>query len=57
MFPGLSCHFELIFGLMTCPKYYLSEVEKAMFQVVACKYEIIFFLLTSPKCDLCDDDD
>jgi len=40
------------FFLLTSPKCYLGDVEKAMFQVFACHFEIIFGLLTIIKCDM-----
>jgi len=54
MIQGIACHFELIFGLLTIKKCYLSEFEKAMFQVVARHSETIFSLLNTIKCGLCE---
>jgi len=45
-------HRELIFFLLTSPKCYLGEVEKAMFQGLACHFELIFGLFIIPICDL-----
>jgi len=50
MLHGLICHFYLIFGLLINKKCDLSEVDKAMFQVVARHCELIFCLLTQQKC-------
>jgi len=45
-------HWELIFSLLTSPKFVLVEVEKAMFESVACYFQLLFGLLTIPECDL-----
>ena len=46
MFQWLSCHFKIIFVLLTIPKSDLGEVEITLFQVVARHSELIFSLLT-----------
>ena len=40
--------------LFTSPKCDLSNVEKAMFEVLAVHFHLIFFLLTNPECDFCE---
>jgi len=40
-------HLKVIFCLLTSPKFYFGEFQKAMVQVVASYWELIFFLLTS----------
>ena len=47
-------HLYVILCLLTSPKFYFGEVEKAMFQVVRRHWELIFFILIIPKCDLGD---
>jgi len=44
MFQGVACHFELIFGFLTIPKFDLGEFEKAMFQGFEWHSELIFGL-------------
>jgi len=42
-------YFELIFGLLTIPKYYMVEVEKSMFQGFAWHFQLIFGFWTNQK--------
>jgi len=48
----IICHYELIFGIFTIPKYDFVEGEEALFQAHAWHYQPILGLCTSPKCDL-----
>jgi len=43
---------QVIFCLLTNPKFDFGEVEKSMILVVARHSELVFFLLTSPKCEM-----
>ena len=52
MFPVVARRCELIFSLLTKPKYVFSEVEKAKFHVVARHGEHISFLSTCLKFDV-----
>ena len=52
MFQVVARHWELIFFLLTSPKFELGEVEKPIFQGFACYIELIFGVLTIPKWDL-----
>ena len=45
-------HWELIFFILTVPKFNLGEVEKAMFQGLPCHFELIYGILTIAKCEL-----
>jgi len=45
-FLEVARHCELIFCLLTIPKFDLDEVEKAMIQVVEWPFEVIFCFLT-----------
>ena len=45
-------HLEVIFSILTNPKFHFGQVEKSMFQMVSWYWKLIFFLLTSPKYDV-----
>ena len=50
MFQIKARHWELIFFIVTTPKFDLGEVVKAMFQGLPCHFELIFSLLPIAKC-------
>ena len=52
MFQMDARHWELIFIILTSPKFDLGEVEKATFQGLPCHFELIFGHLLIAKCEL-----
>ena len=52
MIQVVANHGELIFFLLTSPKWDLGEVEKANFQGVAWHFDLILDVLTKPNFDL-----